>query len=225
MPRVAAKSNLKKAKAEMYRSLILEAAEEAFAEHGYDDAKIQDIAAAAGIALGTMYTVFPGKAEIYDAVNRLRGEEVLNQIAQRIQGAGGLVDTCLKGIEGYVRCLANRPNYLRMHLREGLSWTESAVLRSGEQVIAYDRGMELAHGLLRQGMENGELVGNDPPELLIKMMIAAHQVQLGDWVARGADEATIDDLIWRMQDYFLRAHVTPSHIEAARQGMVRRTAS
>lgn len=217
MARVAAKSNLKKAKAEMYRSLILEAAEQAFADHGYDDAKIQDIAAQSGIALGTLYTVFPGKAEIYDAVNRLRGEEVLAQITASLQGAEGLVGTCLRGIDAYVRCLAGRPNYLRMHLREGLSWTEKAVLKSGEQVKAYDRGMELAHGLLRQGIDNGELVGSDPPELMIKMMIAAHQVQLGAWVEAGADESSIDDLILRMQDYFLRAHVAREHADRALQ--------
>jgi AcrR family transcriptional regulator len=205
--RVSPKDGVKRAKAEMYRRLILEAAEKVFASHGYDDAKIQDIAQGAGIALGTLYTVFPGKTEIYDAIQELRGREILESIYRQIQGYSDFLDAAMRGVDAYVRSLSERPYYLRMHLREGLSWTSREVLKSGEQVATWERGMSLAVDLLKAGIERGLLHADNPPELLLKMMIASHQVQLGDWVERGADTGEVDALIERMQNHFRRAFV------------------
>ena len=214
------KEGAKRAKAEMYRRLILESAEKVFAEHGFDDAKIQDIAQGAGIALGTLYTVFPGKTEIYDAIQELRGREILESIYRQIQGYSDFLDASMRGVEAYVRSLTERPHYLRMHLREGLSWTSREVLKSGEQVATGERGMSLAVNLLQAGIERGLIHGDNPPELLLKMMIAAHQVQLRDWLERGADAAEIPALIERMQNHFRRAFVcdTASEKRSTRSG-------
>jgi AcrR family transcriptional regulator len=211
------KDGAKRAKAEMYRRLILEAAEKVFAEHGFDAAKIQDIAQAAGIALGTLYTVFPGKTEIYDAIQELRGREILESIFRSIQGYGDFLDAAMRGIDAYVRSLAARPDYLRMHLREGLSWAEREVLKSSEQVATWERGMSLAVNLLQAGIDRGVLFADNPPELQLKMMIASHQVQLSDWLSRGGDEAEVPALITRMQSHFRRAFVC----EAAEQKRAR----
>jgi AcrR family transcriptional regulator len=204
---VSPKDGVKRAKAEMYQRLILESAERVIAEHGFDDAKIQDIAAGAGIALGTLYTVFPGKSEIYDAIQELRGREILESIFREIAGYQDFLDAAMRGVEAYVKSLAERPYYLRMHLREGLSWAEREVLKSGEQVATWERGMSLAAQVLQAGIDRGLLHGDNPPELQLKMMIAAHQVQLSDWVARGADPAEIPALTERMQNHFRRAFV------------------
>jgi len=201
------KDGVKRAKLDMYRRLILEAAEQVFAEHGYDDAKMQDIAQGAGIALGTLYTVFPGKTEIYEAIQALRGREILESIFPALQGHDGVVDACKRGIDAYVRALVARPAFLRMHLRDGLSWTDPASLRSGEEVATWERGMELAVRLLQAGIEQGFLHAESRPELLLKMLVAAHQVQLQDWLDRGARTQDIDALIASMQHHFVRAFV------------------
>ena len=204
---LAPKDGAKRAKAEMYKKLILDAAEQVLAERGYDDAKIQEIAQRAGIALGTLYTVFPGKTEIYAAIQEQRGQEILARIYGAIQGYQGVVDACERGIDAYVRALAERPAFLRMHLREGLSWTSRSALRSGEEVATWERGMDLAVGLLQAGIERGFLYPESRPELVLKMMIAMHQVQLQDWLERGASAAAIAPMIARMQQHFVRAFV------------------
>jgi AcrR family transcriptional regulator len=204
---VSPKDGAKRAKVEMYRRLIVDAAEQVFAERGYDEAKIQEIAQGAGIALGTLYTVFPGKTEIYAAIQEQRGREILESIYRAIQGYEGVIDACERGIDAYVRSLVERPAFLRMHLREGLSWTDPATLRSGEEVATWERGMSLAIGLLHAGIERGFLHAESRPEVVLKMMIAAHQVQLQDWLDRGGDEAEVGALIGRMQQHFVRAFV------------------
>lgn len=209
------KEGAKRAKAEMYRRLILEAAEEVFAQHGFDEAKMQDIAQGAGIALGTLYSVFPGKSEIYAAIQEQRGREMIEGIYAAIQGHDGVVDACQRGIDAYVRVLVERPHFLRMHLREGLSWTDPSALRSGVEVATWERGMSLAVDLLKMGIERGYLYPSRP-ELVLKMMVATHQVQLSDWLARGARANEVDELIADMQQHFVRAFVrVPSEKQRA----------
>lgn len=217
MARVTPKASAKLAKAEMYRKLIVEAAEQVFAERGYDEAKMQDIALAAGIALGTLYTVFPGKIELYGAIQEQRGREMIEGIYRAIQGYDGVVDACRRGIDAYVRVLVERPAFLRMHLRDGLSWTDPGARRSGEELATLERGMSLAVSLLKVGIERGFLFGENRPEVVLKMMVAAHQVQLQDWLDRGGAQDEVGSLIERMQQHFVRAFVHQKHAEPARE--------
>jgi AcrR family transcriptional regulator len=223
--RVTPKASAKLAKAEMYRKLIVEAAEQVFAERGYDEAKMQDIALAAGIALGTLYTVFPGKVELYGAIQEQRGREMIEGIQLALTRGGssrfdratedydGVRDACARGIDAYVRVLVERPAFLRMHLRDGLSWTDPSARRSGEEVATLERGMSLAVSLLRAGIERGYLHADNRPEVLLKMMVAAHQVQLQDWLDRGAAQDEVAALIERMQQHFVRAFVSEPRAE------------
>jgi AcrR family transcriptional regulator len=204
------KETAKRAKAETYRRLIMGSGEKVFAEHGFDAAKIQDIAAGAGLSLGTLYSVFPGKTEIYTAIQLQRGSEVLQDISAAMRSYQGVLEQALAGIAAYVRCLVERPDYLRMHLREGLSWTQRSSLRTGEEVDTWERGVALAVQLLERGMESGFFYVDNEPAILLKMMIASHQVQLQDWLDSGAEASAVDGLIRRMQDYFRRAFVAES---------------
>jgi len=47
---------------------ILDAALSVFAEHGIDAAKLEDIAARAGVSKGTIYLYFPSKEELFREV-------------------------------------------------------------------------------------------------------------------------------------------------------------
>jgi AcrR family transcriptional regulator len=204
---LSAKDTAKRAKAEAYRRLIADAAQRVFAEHGFEAAKIQDIAQGAGLSLGTLYSVFPGKNEIYVAIRALHGQQVVREVGEALSGQQNALEATLRGIDSYVRCLVRRPYYLRMILREGLSWTQRSWLRTGEEIATWEQGLTLAVALLRAGIERGLLYGDNSPDVLLKMMIASQQVQLLDWVERGADGAEIDALIARMQDHFRRAYV------------------
>ena len=62
-----AREKVRQARHGAYRDLILEAAQRVFAEKGYGEAKVADIAQAAGVATGTVYAIFPGKQDLYRA--------------------------------------------------------------------------------------------------------------------------------------------------------------
>jgi AcrR family transcriptional regulator len=61
----------------LFRNAILDAAETVFAERGFHGARIQDIAAHARIAVGTVYNHFEQKDDVLTALLEERTEEML----------------------------------------------------------------------------------------------------------------------------------------------------
>jgi AcrR family transcriptional regulator len=67
---------------------ILAAAFEVFAAHGYEAARIDDVARKAGIAKGTIYLYFRDKEQLFRAVVRSLVQKRLDSIAGSFQGTG-----------------------------------------------------------------------------------------------------------------------------------------
>lgn len=63
--------------ADQTRERLLRAAADVFAERGYDGTRVADIAAAAGVSNGALYTHFHSKAELLLAALRTHGRRVL----------------------------------------------------------------------------------------------------------------------------------------------------
>jgi len=53
-----------------FRAAIMEAALEIFSERGFTDAQMREIAARAGVAVGTLYNLFKSKEDLYSALLR-----------------------------------------------------------------------------------------------------------------------------------------------------------
>ena len=76
IPRETARDRAKNARQEAYRDLVLEAAGSAFARQGVPNTKMEELAEQAGLSLGTLYSVYKGKAEIVDALHEARLREI-----------------------------------------------------------------------------------------------------------------------------------------------------
>jgi len=72
----------------LFRNAILDAAEAVFAERGFHGARIQDIAARARIAVGTLYNHFAHKDDVLSALLEERTEELLAQLGPRADDPG-----------------------------------------------------------------------------------------------------------------------------------------
>lgn len=201
------KTNVREARREMYRTLILEAAEKIFAESGFDAAKMQDVASAAGISLGTLYGIFEGKLELFTAIHEERGRELLERASSVTIPLDDPLEAMLMGVRTYIEFLVARPNYLRIHLFEGDAWAFGGRLRTEEQRRQFALGLQLIADLYRRGMEAG-LFFEEDPELMARLMIAQHQVLLADFVERG-DDSKLEALIQRAQTHLTRLVATP----------------
>lgn len=182
-----ASARMKAAKDELYRQVIIEAAESVFADGGYDEAKVTEIAEKAGVSLGTLYKVFEGKADLHAAVHARRAEEIYETAAAALTTFDSPFSLMLRAAEAYVRFQAEHPSYLRMVLREGYAWSEPIGLPHTHQRAVWEKGIELAANVLSEGIGAGELQPG-PPERHARMLIAIMQILLADWVARGMVE-------------------------------------
>lgn len=73
--------------AEERRSRILDAAVEVFAEHGYAGAKMQDIAARAGVVPSVLYDHFGSKRELHITLLDLHDQQMRGRTLRRLEGA------------------------------------------------------------------------------------------------------------------------------------------
>jgi AcrR family transcriptional regulator len=64
------------------RARLLKAAGEVFAERGYDRASLDDVAAAAGLTKGAVYSSFASKDELFYALMRERIDERLDLVSE-----------------------------------------------------------------------------------------------------------------------------------------------
>ena len=183
------RNRVREARHEAYRSLILEAAQRVFALRGYAAVKVQEIADDAGVATGTVYAIFPSKEELYRAVHRVNLEELAKRYAE-IPGDRDTREVIRDRVDVSTRFLIERPDYLRIYLREAAGW--------GFDATALPKGAaEFADlPLYARGVSRGELVDEDP-ELLQSIAMAQSHVILFHWLKGGMRESA-DELVRRI---------------------------
>ncbi len=187
---------MKRAKGEMYRELILDAAERVFAEHGFVDAKMHDVATRAGVSSSTVYATFEGKEALHTAVHERRGTELLSVVARRATARAEPLSRLLGGVAAYVGYLIDHPTYLRI-LGHAKVWSDSKALPSEAQTSASLRGSSWVSRTFSDGIAAG-VFQSDDPGVMTRVMHAVHQVRLIDWLERGMDEAK-HRVVWRLQ--------------------------
>ena len=198
------RSRLKDAQRALVLEAILDGAESAFASDGYDNAKVQDIAAEAGVSLAKLYTTFPGKWDLYRAVHKRRLDVLMSDITQALRDAGDIapLDQLLLAHGLHTRFHMEHVQYLRMHLQDRIVWSSSEGLRCEEQQVAWEAGLRMMIRSLKRGRKEGSIVDEDP-ELLARSALALQQVQLALWVDQGMKH-DVQKVVGTLQRQLLR---------------------
>jgi TetR/AcrR family transcriptional regulator len=148
------------------REAILNAAEQLFADHGYQGTSLQDVGDAAGVSRGTPSYFFGSKEGLYRSVlERMFGDvrelmrEQRRAALERAEAPEGVI---VSQVTGYIDFLASRPNFVRLLQWEALTGARITgelgmrinVLQEVERVVAEEvetgklRGMNARHLLL-----------------------------------------------------------------------------
>ncbi len=110
------------------REAILDAAEQLFAERGYEGTSLQDVGASAGVSRGTPSYFFRSKAELYRSVlERCFGQvrQAVRSGRERAIASGEAPDVVLAGVVGeYFDFIASHPRFIRLVEWEALSGGE-----------------------------------------------------------------------------------------------------
>jgi AcrR family transcriptional regulator len=191
------RAEARQARNDLYRQHILTAAEQVFAERGFENAKVQDISQLAGLSMGTIYALFPGKAELLQAILDQRGGDML----ARARAVAGRDLPPLEGLRAlvrdYIEYFVAHPYFLRMHLRQGSSWVLSPTPDTTTRVQMWREVHALQTEIFRRGVEVGVFV-DETPAFLARLFSAMDQVLLADWVENGMRDDH-DALVARLQ--------------------------
>ncbi len=149
-----------------------------FVDNGFAATRIEDVAARAGVAKGTVYLYFPTKEALFEAVARESVVPVIEQVIRAIEA-----DTTTPAME-QLRMIArvmyrdmvgtDRKRLLHMIIAEGprFPWLTEFYHR---EILS--RGQELIRTVLRRGAERGELhldgLDEFPQILMAPTIIAA----------------------------------------------------
>ena len=163
--------SLRERQREERAALILGAAQEVFADKGYYDASIDEIAAHAGIAKGTVYLHFDSKEDLLVA---LVEQQIIGFLAQvdHARSENLPVRARLEHIllDVYTRMHEQR-NQVLLELNTRFGLTRRVIDRRAEVAAHIARAMERIAELLEEGKRTGELDGTVPTPVMVATFV------------------------------------------------------
>jgi AcrR family transcriptional regulator len=91
------------------RRVIEEAASRLFAEHGYAETRLDDIAAAAGVTKQLLYQHFPSKKALHLALLGKHRDEILGRLTDSMSTPGPLVERLPRVLEDWFAYVEEHP--------------------------------------------------------------------------------------------------------------------
>jgi AcrR family transcriptional regulator len=95
---------------------IIVAAENIFSEHGYYQARMDDIAEAAELAKGTLYYYFKSKDEIFLHLLERESKRVHEEIQKRISEESSFLEALEEAMEFYLEYFEENHGFMKMFL-------------------------------------------------------------------------------------------------------------
>ena len=93
---------------------LLEAAAQEFGERGYHEAAITGITQRAGVALGTFYTYFQSKEEMFRALVRDMSQATRAHVAEAVRGAPDRIAAERFGLAAFIAFVRKHPELYRI---------------------------------------------------------------------------------------------------------------
>lgn len=140
------------------RQLILEAAAQVFSQRGYHQAKVEEIAAAAGVGKGTVYEYFDSKLELFQQMC----SAALGDYFARFDSLGPAAtatERLRRTVETHLEVISGNLAFARVIMDEGLGMDEE--LRAWMYAQRQAK-VERLRALFEEGVRAGEFRPVDP---------------------------------------------------------------
>src|SRR5438309_7666392 len=180
------------------RERILRAATDVFAQNGYFNAKVSDIARAAGVADGTIYLYFDGKEDLLTSIFRDHTRSYLQSLERAVADVNSPEQRIRIAIRHHLETLG-RDRALaivaQVELRHSLKFM---ALLSHQEVGDY---LGILRNVVEQGQSDGTFRRNLHPQLVAKAIFGVLDEMVTSWVlsekeyALGDQAEQVADLI------------------------------
>ena len=141
---------------------LLHHAEALFAERGYEDTRMIDIAAAAGVAKGLVYWYFENKETLFQEIVVDMGRRLRRAQGKAIAGIDDPLERLYVGTAESVRFVAGNHRLYGIILSQVRGDQRLREARSQAEQAQADE----AAALLAEGQERGQIRGDDDPAVL-----------------------------------------------------------
>jgi len=170
--------------AEVRKNEILDAADELFAQKGYDGTSTNDILEKVGIARGTLYHHFKSKEEIMDALIERYGVRLLNR-AKEIAA-----DKSIPIIERIIRVVLalNLSGGSSTQIMEHLHKPQNALMHQKLERVIISSVTPIMAGIIREGIGQGIFNTPYPYECMEMVVVYANTIFDDDMVRMTEEE-------------------------------------
>ena len=178
---------------------LLDQAAALFAERGYDDTRVVDICAGAGVAKGLFYWYFENKEALFaELVRSMRLRLRIAQEAALDRGADPL-QRIRQGTEASVRFMAHHRAFFALLEVEQRSSGLTAVLREGTEIHAADTAR-----LVKEAQSEG-LIREDRDAQLLALGVVGAVAHFSHFHRSGRIELDVDSLAAFVGDWVIAA--------------------
>lgn len=161
------------------RERILRAAIEVFARNGYFNAKVSEIAKAAGVADGTIYLYFDGKEDLLVTIFREHTRNYLQSLERELAHVRRPEERIRIAIRHHLETLGrDRPLAIvaQVELRHSLKFMS---LLSQQEVADY---LNIIRKIVEQGQAEGTFRRNLHPQLVAKSVFGILDEMVTSWI-------------------------------------------
>jgi AcrR family transcriptional regulator len=174
------------------RARLLQAASEVFAKDGYDRASLDDVAAAAGLTTGAVYSSFASKDELFYALMRERIDERLALVAAAVDRQTTLQDTTRDAGAGLVELIFSQADW---HLLFIEFWARA--VRDPSLRKEFARQRRAARELIARFLEQqAAQLGIELPAPADQLAVAVLALSNGIAIEQLADPDTVDPSVF-----------------------------
>ncbi len=161
------------------RERILEAATRIFADKGFFNAKISDIARAAEVADGTIYLYFKNKDDILIQIFEQMADRHLANIRSRVSAGSDAVDKLRRFIQYHFETVERYPQLaevITIETRQSSKFMKDYVPK---RFFAY---LDMVADLIVEGQKNGLIRKNLDPGILKTVIVGALEEGTVQWL-------------------------------------------
>ena len=161
------------------RGQLLDAAEEVFGRKGFHEATLKEVAELAEFAVGSVYSFFENKDDLFRQIFVRRGEQFIPQLHAILDDSQTSPSEQMHALVDFeIGFFRSHPHFGRLYLRYSSATTLSTD-REIDIVMQerYEDAMQLQATLFRRGQRSGVLRKGDPEVLarLFSGLISAYQ--------------------------------------------------
>lgn len=198
---------------DLSRSQLLDAAEEVFGRKGFHEATLKEVAELAGFSVGSVYSFFENKDDLFRQVYLRRGIEFMPALREVIRSKASALDVLHEVVTFQVQYFRDHPNFGRLYLwHSGHVFSSDAKPPSDPATVEnFEEAMALQAKLFARGQRSGALRRGDPEVLarLLSGLVAAYQEM--DPAVSGDDPSAPERLpLADLHDLVTRAFSTAS---------------